>query len=49
MCVICWDVVVYVLYMSIFYGDLMEEDKKKVLEKVFMFDLSLDGLNFWIN
>ncbi|CAN7031687.1 unnamed protein product [Brassica rapa subsp. trilocularis] len=39
----------YVPHMSILYGDLTEEDKKKALEKASTLDSSLDGLNFRIN
>ena len=47
--VTCWDVAVYVPHMSILYGDLAEEEKKKALEKAYSLDSSLDGLNFQIN
>ncbi|CAN7132402.1 cyclic phosphodiesterase [Brassica rapa] len=39
----------YVPHMSILYGDLTVEEKKKALEKASTLDSSLDGLNFRIN
>lgn len=47
--VTCWYVTVYVPHISILYGDLAEEEKKKALEKAYTLDSSLDGLNFQIN
>ncbi|CAH2078584.1 unnamed protein product [Thlaspi arvense] len=39
----------YVPHMSILYGDLTEEVKKKALEKAYTLDSDLEGLHFRIN
>uniref|UniRef100_A0A1J3DJT1 Cyclic phosphodiesterase n=1 Tax=Noccaea caerulescens TaxID=107243 RepID=A0A1J3DJT1_NOCCA len=39
----------YVPHMSILYGDLTEEEKKKALEKAYALDSSVNGLSFRIN